>query len=371
MSASFSWRFGVGVATLSCLLIGYAAAQQGTAGNSQPGSSGSSSSASDASGSGARQSGRSSAAQSGQGTSQSYGQSARSHTANYGATASASGSNSEVQQFMANCLLAENEAEVQLTQLAEQQAQSSSVKQFAQKMAQDHRQMIQQLQQVAGTQGSSSSSLGASGSTSATSSGTSGSSSLGTSGTNSAGTTTSGISGVGAGTSDSSGTAGTSGTSGLSGTSGSGTSSASALPGSSAASGTASSGRSSLSSSQTTDLAGGVASATSGGAVQQLGQLERQILDRKMQLTKEDLQQKQGAEFDKCFIGTVIPAHVHAVAQLEVLEKQGGQLAQIAQQARPIVQQHLDHAKQLMRQLDNQSGNSGSQAERSSTRRER
>jgi len=307
--------------------------------------------------------------QSGQGTSQSYGQSTRTRTANYGATAAATSSNSEVEQFMANCLLAQNEAEVQLTQLAEQQAQSSDVKQFAQKMAQDHRQMIQQLQQIAGTQSGSSSRLGGrSGSTSSTSSDTTGSSSRGSStgsanDTNSAGTTTSRSSGVGAGTS---------GTSGI-GTAGSSTTGSTALPGTSGASGTAgTTGRSSLSSSQTTDLAGGVASASSGGAVQQLMQIDRQILDRKTQLTKDDLQQKQGSEFDKCFVATVIPAHVHAVAELEVLEKQGGQLAQIAQQARPIVQQHLDHAKQLMRQLDNQSsGSSTSQAERSSSRRER
>src|SRR4051794_13020290 len=134
MSASFSLRFGVGVAALSCLLLSYAGAQQGSSGSSQSGSSGSGSSASDASGSGSGQSGRSSAAQSGQGSSQSLGQSARSRTANSGASSSASGSSSEVEQFMANCLLAENEAEVQLTQLAQQQAQSSSVKQFAQKM---------------------------------------------------------------------------------------------------------------------------------------------------------------------------------------------------------------------------------------------
>src|SRR3954447_20673465 len=139
MSASFSWRFGVGVAALSCLLIGYAGAQQGSSTRPQPGAS---SNATDSSASGARQSDRSAAVQSGQDTSQIYGQSARTRTAT-------SGNNSEVEHFMANCLLAQNEAEVQLTELAQQQAQNSSVKEFAQKMAQDHRQMIQQLQQIA------------------------------------------------------------------------------------------------------------------------------------------------------------------------------------------------------------------------------
>jgi len=100
-------------------------------------------------------------------------------------------------------------------------------------------------------------------------------------------------------------------------------------------------------------------------------QIDRQVIDRKTQMTREELQQKQGAEFDKAFVGTTIPAHVHMIAQLEVIERQGqGQLAQIAQQARPITQQHLEHAKQLMRQLDNQSsGSSSSQADRSSSSR--
>jgi len=68
-------------------------------------------------------------------------------------------------------------------------------------------------------------------------------------------------------------------------------------------------------------------------------QMDRQVVDRKSQLTREELQQKQGAEFDKAFVGTAIPAHIHMIAQLEVIQKQGqGQLAQIAQQALPITQ---------------------------------
>jgi len=101
-------------------------------------------------------------------------------------------------------------------------------------------------------------------------------------------------------------------------------------------------------------------------------QMDRQIVQRKAQLTRQDLQSKQGAEFDKAFVGTTIPAHVHMIAQLEVIEQQGqGQLAQIAQQARPITQQHLDHAKQLIKQLDSESSGSNSQAERSSSRTSR
>jgi len=101
-------------------------------------------------------------------------------------------------------------------------------------------------------------------------------------------------------------------------------------------------------------------------------QMDRQIVQRKAQLTRQDLQSKQGAEFDKAFVGMAIPAHVHMIAQLEVIEQQGqGQLAQVAQQARPIAQQHLDHAKQLIKQLDSESSSSNNQAERSSSRTSR
>jgi len=45
-----------------------------------------------------------------------------------------------------------------------------------------------------------------------------------------------------------------------------------------------------------------------------------------------------------------------------------GQLAQVAQQAQPTVQQHFDHAKQLMKQLEGQAA-AGSTAERKSSTR--
>jgi predicted outer membrane protein len=92
-------------------------------------------------------------------------------------------------------------------------------------------------------------------------------------------------------------------------------------------------------------------------------------------MTKQDLQQKSGAEFDKCFMGTAVAAHTHALAALEVISQQSqGQLAQVAQQAQPTVQEHLERAKQIVRQLDGQSSGSSSstsQAERSSSRTER
>ena len=106
-------------------------------------------------------------------------------------------------------------------------------------------------------------------------------------------------------------------------------------------------------------------------AVHQLMQIERQINERCLQMARDELQQKSGAEFDKCYVGNAIGAHAHALAALEVIGKQTqGTLAQVAQQAQPTVQQHFDHAKQLMKQLEGQSSATGTQAQRETNRTE-
>lgn len=96
-------------------------------------------------------------------------------------------------------------------------------------------------------------------------------------------------------------------------------------------------------------------------------------------MVKDEMQQKSGAQFDKGYIGWSIGAHTHALAALEVIGQQTqGQLAQIAQQAQPKVQQHLEMAKQIMKQLDGQAGGTASsatgtenQAERPTSRTQR
>src|SRR6185295_1121554 len=99
-------------------------------------------------------------------------------------------------------------------------------------------------------------------------------------------------------------------------------------------------------------------------------QIDRQINERCLQAAKQELQSKSGAEFDKCYVGIAIGEHMRALAALEVIGQQThGQLAQAAQQAQPTVQQHLDHAKQLMKQLEGKAGASATQAERRSSTR--
>src|SRR3954447_4207014 len=119
MSISCRASFKLAATGLCCLLSTVALAQQGQSGT-QSGSSQSQNGSSNSGISG--QTGRSSAAQSGRSSSQqsTAAQSGQRYTANYGASQTNSGGQSqEVDQFFANCLLADNRAEVELSQLAE------------------------------------------------------------------------------------------------------------------------------------------------------------------------------------------------------------------------------------------------------------
>jgi len=230
--------------------------------------------------------------------------------------------------------LVKNKGEVELSQLAVQKAENPEVKQFAQKMVQDHQKMIEQLQPLAmqgGAHRSSSSILGS-----------------------------------------------TSESRGRSETTEGRTSDTRALPGSSGASQTIPPSSASGTISPADATAGtakseaAIATVGSGGsAVHQLMQIDRQINERALQMARDDLQQKSGTEFDKCYVGNAISAHVHALAALEVIGRETqGTLAQVAQQAQPNVQQHLNQAKQLMKQLEGQSSATGTQAQRESKRTE-
>jgi predicted outer membrane protein len=99
----------------------------------------------------------------------------------------------------------------------------------------------------------------------------------------------------------------------------------------------------------------GTASTSSAGSSDELNQLlelDRQITDRCAQMVREELEQKSGAEFDQCFVGTQIGNHMHMLAALEVIsQRAGGELQQVAEDAKSTVESHLTHAKQLGEQL--------------------
>lgn len=107
----------------------------------------------------------------------------------------------------------------------------------------------------------------------------------------------------------------------------------------------------------TTQPAGGAAlqrsSLASNQQYAQLLELDRKISEQYSQIMQQKLGEKQGAEFDKCFVAAQIGNHIHMLAALDVISQQTtGQLQQLASEAKAKVQQHLQPAEQLAKELE-------------------
>ena len=73
------------------------------------------------------------------------------------------------------------------------------------------------------------------------------------------------------------------------------------------------------------------------------------------------LQEKQGAEFDRCYMGMQVGAHVKAVDTVEVFRNYASPaLRPSLDEALPTLQQHLQHAKTLAKQVDDAKTTMGS-----------
>jgi predicted outer membrane protein len=89
----------------------------------------------------------------------------------------------------------------------------------------------------------------------------------------------------------------------------------------------------------------------------QLLELDRKITDQCGQLMQQKLGEKQGAEFDKCFMAAQVGNHIHMLAALEVISQDTtGQLQQLTNEAKAKVQQHLQHAEQIAKELESSRG---------------
>lgn len=179
-----------------------------------------------------------------------------------------------LEDFLVQRLILANQAEIELSQMATEQAQNDEVKQFAQKMIQDHQQMLQKLQQHSGHQ---------TGGQSQTEQGQQAQQSQ------------------------------------------------QAQPGQQAQQGQQ--------------------------VPQQLTQITQQAAQRHLQMSKEMLQEAQGEDFDKAFMGIQVVKHSMMVAELEAMRNAGSQEFQkLVSTAAQKTQEHLDHAKQVVMQLNNGGG---------------
>jgi putative membrane protein len=91
--------------------------------------------------------------------------------------------------------------------------------------------------------------------------------------------------------------------------------------------------------------------------VQAIAQINEEIHKRCMTSAMEALESKKGDEFDKCYVGMQLAAHQHMTDALAVLKNHATtpELRQLITQGAETTEQHLAHAKNLMKTLERES----------------
>lgn len=98
-----------------------------------------------------------------------------------------------------------------------------------------------------------------------------------------------------------------------------------------------------------------MASATQPMGSQQLNlaSLKQQIGQKCLEMTQQELERKDGAEFDKCYVGQQVGAHVAVLAELEVFRNQASpELASLLDKGIQTTKTHLEHAKTIAKSLE-------------------
>jgi predicted outer membrane protein len=98
-----------------------------------------------------------------------------------------------------------------------------------------------------------------------------------------------------------------------------------------------------------------------GGDHQQMVEFARTVKQNCLRLSEQALGQKQGAEFDKAYIGQQIAAHTNMLAELQAAQQfaSNSQLQPLLQQATQMTEHHLTQARTIMDQLEQASGQGG------------
>ena len=91
-----------------------------------------------------------------------------------------------------------------------------------------------------------------------------------------------------------------------------------------------------------------------------LVRLKQQLGQQCLASSQQELEEKEGDEFDKCFIGMQIANHMKMVDTLKVFSRYASpEFDQAIEEIEQTTQEHLDHAKELIKQLEKE-GHSGS-----------
>lgn len=81
--------------------------------------------------------------------------------------------------------------------------------------------------------------------------------------------------------------------------------------------------------------------------------LKQQLGQQCVSSAKEELSQKDGDEFDKCYVGMQIAMHMEMLDTLKVFSHYASEdLDQLIEEAEGTTEEHLEHAKQLIKQLE-------------------
>lgn len=92
--------------------------------------------------------------------------------------------------------------------------------------------------------------------------------------------------------------------------------------------------------------------AAAGSLEEQLLAIRRDAAQHCLDMTSQDLKKKQGAEFDKAFMGVQCAAHTSMLAHLKALEgRTSGDFHELVTEAQQSTEKHLEHAKSIMKSL--------------------
>lgn len=92
--------------------------------------------------------------------------------------------------------------------------------------------------------------------------------------------------------------------------------------------------------------------------------IKQEIADECLASLRKELETKSGFEFDACYVGMQIAAHMHMVDTLKVQARHASEdLKPVLEQGRETAQMHLDAAKKLMHGLDKGHASAAKKAE--------
>jgi predicted outer membrane protein len=106
-----------------------------------------------------------------------------------------------------------------------------------------------------------------------------------------------------------------------------------------------------------------------GGEHERFAKIMEQVDQQMQQAMMQDLNSKQGAAFDRCYLGAQLFGHMWVVQALKVFEQDASpQLKTILQEGLQTSEQHLTHIKSLMAKVDNEPAATGGLQQRDGRR---